>query len=94
MTEDRIAGLVAKFNGAIKYAPMLTDHPDWSDDECLAFARKWHPVAIAQLKAAMDRDAAGNGHWHNPPKGERAWNDRIPYCRNQPTGPMLREAMK
>lgn len=37
--------LVPKFNGAIKYLPMLMDHPDWSDDECIAFARKWHAVA-------------------------------------------------
>ena len=47
---DRVQGLVAVFNGAIKYVPMLADHPEWSDAECLAFARKWHVVAIANLK--------------------------------------------
>lgn len=74
---DRIDGLVKKFNGAIKYAPMLKDHPDWSDAECIAFARKWHAVAIERLR---------NGN------GDLPWNDRIPYCRNLPTDAMLKEA--
>lgn len=42
--------LIAEFNGAIKYAPMLKDHPDWSKEQCLAFARKWHAVAIERLR--------------------------------------------
>lgn len=91
MTEDRIKMLIEQFDGAIKYAPLLTDHPDWSDEQCLAFAREGHAKAIAQLKNAMVRDKAGEGHWHNQVP---VWNDRIPYCRNQPTLAMLEEAMK
>lgn len=89
--EDRIKALVAKFNGAIKYGQLLKDHADWSDDECIAFAQLWHERAIAQLKNAMARDRAGEGHWHNQAP---MWNDRIPYCRNQPTLAMIEEAMK
>lgn len=94
--EDRIKALVAKFNGAIKYTPMLKDYPDWSDDECVAFARKWHVKAIKGLRAAFERDRhrQGSGHWHNPPEGERSWNHGVPYCRNQPTTAMLDEAIK
>lgn len=88
---ERIDALVSQFNGAIKYVSMLKDHPDWSDDECIAFARKGHEQAIAQLKEAMRRDKAGEGHWHNQVP---VWNDRIPYCRNQPTLAMIEEAMK
>lgn len=54
----RIERLVAQFNGAIKYAPMLADHPDWTDEECLAFARKWDAVARA-------RYLAGDPKWNN-----------------------------
>lgn len=89
--EDRIKTLVAKFNGAIKYGQLLKDRPDWSDDECIAFAQLWHERAIAQLKNAMARDKAGEGHWHNQLP---VWNDRIPYCRNLPTLAMLEEAAK
>lgn len=92
MMVDRIKSLVAKFNGAIKYTPMLKDHPEWSDDECLAFAQLWHERAIAQLKEALKRDYSGGGNWHNPPAGMKMWNDRIPYCRNLPTATMLEEA--
>jgi hypothetical protein len=42
--------LVKEFNGAIKYTPMLKDHPGWTKAECLAFARKWHAVAIDRLR--------------------------------------------
>lgn len=91
MMEDRIKALVAKFNGAIKYGQLLKDHPDWTDDECVAFAREGHAKAIAQLKNAMARDKAGEGNWHNQVP---CWNDRIPYCRNLPTAPMLEEALK
>lgn len=42
--------LVREFNGAIKYAPMLKDNPKWTKEECLAFARKWHAVAIERLR--------------------------------------------
>lgn len=85
--------LVPTFNGAIKYAPMLQDHPDWTDDQCLEFARKWHEVAILQLRKAFEYDRAGEGNWHNPPLGWKAWNDRIPYCRNLPTLKMIEEAL-
>ena len=82
MNAARIAKLMAEFNGAIKYAPMLKDHPGWTDEECLAFAREHHATAIEQLRergADMERDG---------PK----WNGRIPYCRNIPTAAMLKEA--
>lgn len=80
--EARTERLMARFNGAIKYMPMLRDHGEhvvdksqrWSDDECIAFAQKWHAVAIEQLRN-------GGG-----------WNNGIPYCRNIPTPAMLKEA--
>jgi len=49
--EARVPALVARFNGQIKYLPMLLDHPEWTDDECEAFARKWDAVAKEQRKA-------------------------------------------
>lgn len=58
MSEERIQRLVAQFDGAIKYTPMLADHPEWTDEQCLAFARKWHAVAIARLDA-------GELHWND-----------------------------
>lgn len=88
---DRINALVSRFNGAIKYTPMVKDHPDWTDDECVSFAEKWHKVAISQLKDALRRDRAGEGHWHNQTP---CWNNRIPYCRNLPTTAMFEEAAK
>lgn len=75
--QERVARLVAIFNGAIKYTPMLTDHPHWSDEECVAFARAGHARAIEGLRA------------HGV---EGAWNDAVPYCRNIPTEAMLKEA--
>lgn len=39
---------MARFDGVIKYTPMLQSNPDWTDDECVAFARKWHKVAQEQ----------------------------------------------
>lgn len=45
MSQERIAKLVAEFDGAIKYAPMLADHPEFTDDCAIAFARKWDDVA-------------------------------------------------
>lgn len=47
-TEKRIAALVARFDGLIKYRPMLQDHPEWSDDECVAFAQEQHAQAVRQ----------------------------------------------
>jgi hypothetical protein len=67
--ERRIPLLRAKFDGAIRYDPMLTDHPEWTDEECLEFARKWHAVAQKQFKE----------------RGETGWNLGIPYCRNDIT---------
>lgn len=70
----RVPLLVEQFDGAIKYEPMLTDHPKWTDDECLAFALKWHAVAVERL-------AHGEKGW-NPDAPELRWNHGIPYCRN------------
>lgn len=50
MNEDRINYLVDQFNGLIKYAPMLQDHPKWSYEECLLFAKRWHKVAVERYK--------------------------------------------
>lgn len=65
---ERVPALRAVFDGAIRYNEMLMDHPDWTDEQCLAFAREWHAKTVAQAKA-------------NP----EAWNDGIPYCRNDIT---------
>ena len=62
----RVPALVAVFNGQIKYLPMLLDHPDWTDEECIAFARKWDAEALKQRKSG------------DPAK----WNASIPYARN------------
>jgi hypothetical protein len=50
--------LIAIFNGAIKYAPMLKDHPAWSSEKCLAFARQHHVVAEQRYRA-------GDARWNN-----------------------------
>lgn len=55
---ERIERLVAQFNGAIKYTPMLADHPNWTDEHCLAFARKWDAEA-------RKRYLAGDPKWNN-----------------------------
>lgn len=66
---ERIERLVAQFNGAIKYAPMLADHPDWIDEACVAFARKWDAVA-------RKRHAAGDPKWNNGiPYCRNIWKD-------------------
>lgn len=90
-----VAPLVSIFNGAIKYAPMMQDHgpgstDPWDEAKCLAFAREWHAVAITQLRFALERQAQGWGKWNcqSPP-----WNNRIPYCRNEPTEQMMLEAL-
>jgi len=80
--EARIERLIARFNGAIKYTPMLQDHgegsPDpWDDDRCVAYAREHHARAIEGLRQ----------HGRDGP-----WNNAIPYCRNMPTDVMLSEA--
>lgn len=46
--EARIPVLVARFDGLIKYRPMLQDHPDWTDDECVEFAVTHHERAVEQ----------------------------------------------
>lgn len=46
----RVPALVAAFDGALKYTPMLTDHPDWSDEQCVAFAKLWHGTAMERLR--------------------------------------------
>lgn len=55
---EHIDRLVAQFNGAIKYLPLLTDHPKMSDEECLAFAREWHAVAAKRYET-------GDPKWNN-----------------------------
>lgn len=87
MLED----LIKDFNGAIKYTPMLQDHPDWTKEECLAFARKWHDVAIERLKEALKEEKETGISWGSHKK---RWNDKIPYCRNQPTLRMMEEAVQ
>lgn len=67
--QARIDGLVVQFNGAIKYEPMLVDNPKWTDEECLAFAHKWHAVVIDRLR---------------DPQLRNQWNEGVPYCRNDP----------
>jgi hypothetical protein len=65
----RVPRLRAIFDGAIRYNEMLLDNPDWTDDECIAFAREWHAVAEKQYRE----------------RGEEGWNDGIPYGRNDIT---------
>jgi len=84
-----IEELVGAFNGAIKYTPMLKDHPDWSKEQCLAFARQWHAEAINGLRLSLRLEREGHGRWDVVfPR----WNDGIPYCRNIATAAMLSEA--
>lgn len=88
--------LIAEFNGAIKYEPMLLDHgPDaperrrWTKAACAAHARENHAKAIEGLRRVLRLEAEGHGPWNRqiPP-----WNNKIPYCRNLPTEAMLAEA--
>ena len=66
---ERVDQLVSQFNGAIKYLPLLTDHPEMSDDEVLAFARKWHAVAEARYRN-------GDANWNNGiPYCRNQWKD-------------------
>jgi hypothetical protein len=85
----RIDRLVAQFNGAIKYASMLQDHPDWTDEQCLALAREGHAKAIAGLKRAIQIERNG---FEPVERQVPRWNNRISYCRNLPTPEMLKEA--
>lgn len=48
--EERVPKLVAQFDGLIKYTPMLMDHPDWTDDQCIAFAHQQHAIALEKRK--------------------------------------------
>ena len=94
MSEERIARLVAQFDGAIKYAPMLQDHgvgtkKPWSDEQCLAFAREWHAKAIEGLRRALRIEANG---FEPVERQVPRWNNKIPYCRNLLTTAMLEEA--
>lgn len=83
--------LIAEFNGAIKYAPMLQDHPDWTKEQCLVCAREGHAKAITGLRKALQMQAEGWGRWEvQVPR----WNNKIAYCRNIPTVVMLDEARK
>lgn len=85
--EIRAQRLMETFNGAIKYLPMLMDHGDhkpeleqWTDEECIEFAKEMHALAIIGLTNA---DELSNFE---------GWNHGIPYCRNIPTKEMLEEA--
>lgn len=50
--EIRVGRLVARFDGLIKYRPMLQDHPEWTDDECVAFASAQHLRALEQHRVS------------------------------------------
>lgn len=50
--EVRVGRLVARFDGLIKYRPMLQDHPDWTDDQYVAFAAEQHQRAVQQRVAS------------------------------------------
>ena len=80
---EHIENLVKEFNGAIKYTPMLKDHPDWTHEQCIQFAKKWHVVAIEGLRLG-----------HSVNYKLKPWNEGILYCRNVPTQSMLDEASK
>ena len=95
-----LQGLIAEFDGAIKYNVMLKDHgedrkhkgaivsPAWTREQCLQFAKAWHAVAIERLRTSTLVD----GTYRT--KDGKPWNNLIPYCRNHPTDKMLREAGK
>lgn len=65
----RVDALVKRFDGQIKYLPMLLDHPEWSDDECVAFAQKWDAVAKEQRKADPAKWNRGVPYCRNIYKG-------------------------
>lgn len=66
---ERVPALVAKFNGQIKYLPMLLDHPDWSDEQCLEFARRWDAIA-------RERHAVSEQSWNDGiPYARNIWKD-------------------
>lgn len=46
----RVPALRAIFDGAIRYNEMLIDNPDWTDEQCLDFAREWHAKALEQWR--------------------------------------------
>jgi hypothetical protein len=66
---ERVPALVARLDGQIKYYPMLLDHPEWSDDECIALASIWDGVA-------RERHAAGETDWNRGiPYARNIWKD-------------------
>lgn len=83
--------LIAEFNGAIKYKPMLADHPHWTHDQCIAEAHRFHALAILGLRRAWVIEKETRVSWMSQ---SPIWNDGIPYCRNQPTLRMMEEAIK
>lgn len=48
--DQRINDLRKRFDGLIKYVPMLADHPDWSDDRCIEVAKVAHDLAVHRRK--------------------------------------------
>lgn len=94
--EPRVRRLMAVFDGAIKYTPMLQDHGEgtrdpWTDAQCIAFARKWSDTAMRCLKVAVAMEKRGYGKID---KQHPRWNEGVPYCRNLPTADMLKDAGK
>ena len=66
--KDRINRLMLMFDGVIKYTPMLQDHPDWSDEQCVDFARKWHKVAQHRYATDQRKWNLGIPYCRNVPK--------------------------
>lgn len=95
---DRIASLVAQLDGAIKYVDVLADHPEWTDEQVLAFARPLHEKAIGRLReilkhpfyAKLSADQARLAQ----PLVSSPWNEGIAHCRNVPTAKMIEEARR
>lgn len=54
MNTNRINRLISQFDGLIKYFPMLMDHPEWSDEQCIEFAKKHHEKALEQRKVNLE----------------------------------------
>lgn len=72
MSDERIAKLMAQFDGLIKYAPMLQDHPDWTDEQCIEFARAQHARSVAQRKKNPDQWNTGIPYCRNVWREEKA----------------------
>lgn len=67
---ERVTPIVKKFNGAIKYIPMIQDDPELTEEECIAFAKKWHAVAIERLRNNVEGWNEGIPYCRNIPTPE------------------------